>query len=207
MCNCQSKNQGKIFFYSQKWLESTLGKTKKLPIILFICSRVKKIFYNVSLFIYVNLPKFGKSLFLKTYFRPFGILFFYSSEARPKAERSSELGWQKKKGEQKKKARRLVVLVLLLPPPILFLVKIFTFLSKFLPFSPSFNLQKLFRMFSTSIIYPKDILRKPFSQKSFPEKKNHKKLFIFFSEFIFFFRFIFFWIFFFELFFSIFFFL
>ena len=104
---------------------------------------------------------------------------YYSSEARPKAEQSLELGW-KKKSEQKKKVRRLV-------PPILYLVKLFTFLSKFLPFSPFFNLQKLFLMFSTFIIYPKDILRKQFSQKSFSEKKKSKKIIhCFFSNFFFF---------------------
>ena len=85
----------------------------------------------------------------------------------PKAERSSELGWQKK-NEQKKKVRRR--------PPILYLVKLFTFWSKFLPFSPSFNLQKLFLMFSTSTIYPKDIQRKQFSNKSFLKKKKSKKI-------------------------------
>ena len=40
------------------------------------------------------------------------------------------------------------------------------FLS-FWPFSPSFNLQKLFLMFSTTPIYPKDILRNFFSNKMF----------------------------------------
>ena len=84
-----------------------------------------------------------------------------------------------------KMERRLLVLL----PPILYLVKLFTFLSQFLPFSPSFNLQKLFLMFSTSTIYPKDILRKQFSQKSFSEKKkNQKKLFIFFFSNLIFFR-------------------
>ena len=98
-------------------------------------------------------------------------------------ERRLELGWQKKKSTKKKgttttqRRRRRV-------PQILYLVKLFTFLSKFLPFSPSFNLQKLFLMFSTSTIYPRDILRKQFSQKSFSEKKkNQKKLFIFFFRF------------------------
>ena len=83
----------------------------------------------------------------------------------------------KKKSEQKKRSttttRRR--------PPILYLVKLFTFLSKFLPFIPSFNLQKLFLMCSTSTIYPKYILRKQILQNSFSEKKkNQKKLFIFF---------------------------
>ena len=105
-------------------------------------------------------------------------------------ERNSELGWQKKKSEQKKKGttspRRLDSTR---RPPILYLIKLFTFLSKFLPFSPSFNLQKLFLMFSTSTIYPKDILRKQFSQKKvFLKKKKIKKnySFFFFSNFFFF---------------------
>merc|ERR1712034_84729 len=92
----------------------------------------------------------------------------HSSEARPKTERRSELGWQKKKSEQKKgttKIRRRL-------PPILYLVKLFTFLSKFLLFSPSFNFPKLFLMFSTSTIYPKYILKKQFSPKSFSVKKK-----------------------------------
>ena len=50
-------------------------------------------------------------------------------------------------------------------------VKLFTFLSKFLSFSPSFNLQKLFLMFSTTTIYPKDVLRNFFSNKIFFPKK------------------------------------
>ena len=82
----------------------------------------------------------------------------------------------KKKSEQKKRVRPPLLLV----PQILYLVKLFTFLSKFLPFSPSFDLQKLFLMFSTSIIYPKDILRKQFSQKSFLKKKKTKKIIHFF---------------------------
>ena len=45
---------------------------------------------------------------------------------------------------------------------------------------PSFNLQKLFLMFSTSTIYPKCILRKQFLQKNFSEKKKIKKNYSFF---------------------------
>ena len=91
--------------------------------------------------------------------------------------------------------------------PILYLVKLFTFLSRFLPFPPSFNLQKPFLMFSISTIYPKYILRKQFLQKSFSAKnKNKKKLFIFFFSFFFFFRFFFFFFFFFDFVFRIFFF-
>ena len=48
-------------------------------------------------------------------------------------ERSSELGRQKKKIPRRRRR-----------PPILYLVKQFTFLSKFLPFSPSFNPPKTF---------------------------------------------------------------
>ena len=72
-------------------------------------------------------------------------------------------------------------------PPILYLVKLFTFFSKCLPFSPFFNLQKLFFMFFSSTIYPKEILRKKFSQKSFSEKKtNQNKIIHFFFRFVFF---------------------
>jgi hypothetical protein len=55
--------------------------------------------------------------------------------------------------------------------PILYLAQLFTFLSKFLPFYPSFNPQKHFLMFSTSTIYSKDILRKQFSIKDLLKKK------------------------------------
>ena len=91
----------------------------------------------------------------------------------------------KKKSEKKKRFHDSTT-----RPSILYLVKLFTFLLKFLPFSPSFNLQKLFLMFFTSTIYPKDILRKQFSQKSFSEKKKQKKIIHFFFFFRFFFFFV-----------------
>ena len=118
--------------------------------------------------------------------------FFWAKRGR---RPSGARNWVGKKKVNKKKIPRLVVLVILLLQPILFQVKLFTFLSKFLPpFSPFFNLQKLFLMFSTSIIYTKDIPRKPFLQKSFSEKKKKIKKnysFFFFPEFFFFFRFFF----------------
>jgi len=67
-------------------------------------------------------------------------------------------------------------------------VRLFTFLSKFLPFSPSFNLQNLFLIFLTFTIYPtEDILRKCFSKKKKILKKNKSKHFFefFFSRFFF----------------------
>ena len=107
-------------------------------------------------------------------------------------ERSSELGWQKKKW-QKKKGTTTTTTTTRRVPPILYLVKLFTFLSKFLPSFPLFNLQKLFRMFSTSKIYPKDLLRKQFSQKKvFLNKKIIHFFFDFFFLWIFFFDFFFF---------------
>ena len=77
-------------------------------------------------------------------------VYFEQSEAEGRAE--LRIGLAKKKVNKKKRydddsTRQ----------PILYLVKLFTFLSKFLPFSPSFNLQKLFLMFSTSTIYPKNL--------------------------------------------------
>ena len=109
----------------------------------------------------------------------------YLSEARPKAERSSELSWQKK-SEQKKSAttRRR--------PPILYLVKLFNFLSKFLPFSPFFILQKLSYVFHfhnlSKIHWQKTI----FAKKFFWKKKKSKKIihFLFFEFFFDFFIFI-----------------
>ena len=131
-------------------------------------------------------------------------MFFERSEAEGRVELGMRLAKKKvnqKKGTTTTRRRRL--------PPIFYPVKLsIHFLSKFLSFSPSFNLQKHFLMFSTSTNYPKYILRKQFSQKKvFWEKKNQKKLFIFFSfDFffpIFFFRFFFFRFFFFHFFFSI----
>jgi len=62
--------------------------------------------------------------------------------------------------------------------------QLFTFLSKFLPFSPSFNLQKLFLMFSTFFHnLSKRHSEKTSLAKKFSEQKKLKKLFIFFFEF------------------------
>ena len=134
-----------------------------------IFSKKKRAFQKLKFWIVFTLSPFFKV----TLYSQLKFLFFIRAKLG--------IGLAKNKtSEQKKKVRRRRRV-----PPILYLVKLFTFLSKFLPFSPSFSLQKLFLMFSTSTIFPRDILRKQFSQKSFSEKKK-KKLFIFFFRFVFF---------------------
>ena len=118
-------------------------------------------------------------------------------------ERSSEFYCQKNKNGQKKQYDADVHTSTTNFIP----VKLFTFSClSFWSFSSCFNLQKLFLMFSTTPIYPKDILRNVFVPQIFCSKK---KLFIFFFMFfwIFFFDFFFFLIFFFDFFFFVFFFL
>ena len=130
----------------------------------------------------------------------------HSSEARPKAERSSELGWQKKKMNKKKRNHydddddydddQFCTRSNILP-----------FFSKFSHLCSFFSLQKVFMVSTTYQLFAKDILTKSFvRKKSFFEeklenifrKKNSK---IFFSkkkfEFFFFSK-KYFWIFFFS---------
>ena len=82
-------------------------------------------------------------------------------------ERSSEFGWQKKKVNKKKgttTTRRRV-------PPILYLVKIFTFLSKFLPFSlfqPPKTFSYVFDFHNLSKIHSEKTIFKG----AFTKKKN-----------------------------------
>jgi hypothetical protein len=70
-------------------------------------------------------------------------------------------------------------------PPILYLSNYSLCCLSFWSFSPSFNLQKLFLMFSTTPIYPKDVLRNFFSNKFFFSKKKSFIFFLFFNFFVF----------------------
>ena len=111
---------------------------------------------------------------------------FFSSEARPKAERSSELGWQEKKWTKKKGTTTTTTTRRRFDHQFCTWSNYSLSCRSFCLSLPLSTFQKLFFMFSTSIIYPKDILRKQFSQKSFlKKKKNQKKLFIFFFDFFF----------------------
>ena len=107
---------------------------------------------------------------------------FYSTEARLKAERSSELGWQKKKCTKKKVHKKKMVPRLdsgttnFVPgQTIHFLVEFFTFLYLFQPpktFSYFFHFHNLSKRHSE-----KTIFAKKFSEK----KKKLKELIHFFS--------------------------
>ena len=94
-----------------------------------------------------------------------------SSEARPKAERSSELGWQKKKMNKKKRNHyndyddddydQFCTRSNILP-----------FFSKFSHLCSFFSLQKVFMVSTTYQLFAKDILTKSFvRKKSFFEEK------------------------------------
>ena len=93
---------------------------------------------------------------------------------------SGAQNWVGKKKVNKKKG---MTTTYLLPATNFVPGQIIHFLIQVLPFFPSFNLQKLFLMFSISTIYPKDILRKQFLQESFSEKKKTKKIIHFFFDF------------------------
>jgi hypothetical protein len=88
--------------------------------------------------------------------------FFERSEGRSRARNC--VG--KKKNQQKKKVRRR------LDVHTNFIWSNYSLSCQSLPFSPSLNLQKLFLVFSTSTIYPKDILRKFFFDFCFFDRKK-----------------------------------
>ena len=103
----------------------------------------------------------------------------YSNEARPRVKRSSQLDWQKK-SDQKKKVRRQPVVAPV--PPVLHLVKLFAFLSKFLPFSLSTS-KNVFSWFRLPQFIQKTFWENNFRTKSF---FGQKKIIHFFFDFVFF---------------------
>ena len=136
--------------------------------------------------------------------RSFVLFFYFSilipSEARPKAERSGELGWSKKNEQKKKEPLRRRRLRRRRRRPIWYPVKHFTFFfSNFHTYVPSFHSKKyLWSLLRTNslqktswlnLLWEKKIFLKK-NSKIFFEKKNkniffEKKIRIFFFKKIF----------------------
>ena len=126
------------------------------------------------------------NLWLRVCFDNF--LFIYSSKARPNAERSLQLGWQKKSEQKKRYHDSTTTSTANFVPgqTIHFLVEVFAFLSLFQPpktFSYVFHFHNLSKRHSEKTI---------FSKKFFWKKKNQKKYYSFFFFDFFFFEFFFF---------------
>ena len=106
----------------------------------------------------------------------------FSSEVRPKAERSSELGWQKKKWKKKKGTTTTTTTTNFVPgKSIHFLVKVFAFLSLFQP-SKTFSYVLHFHNLSKNTFWENNFCKKVFLKK---QKKSKKIIHFFFFRFFF----------------------